>query len=388
MIKLGIFTTHPIQYHVPLWRDLAKRKDMDVTVHYFSDHSIRGGMDEGFNRPVTWDLDLLKGYRSVFITRDGDVNKPLSLKIPDPKGLLEKGDFDCVLIQGYTNAFEVQVLREASRRGIQIVMRGEFSDIWQSHQAKAKTWMRKNFLQWFYQKVDVFGVIGENARQHLVRHGVSEDRMVFSPYAVDDQLFEAQKRKFKRSAVRRELGLNEKDFVLLFSGKLIPRKEPLLLLEAMGKLREYPNLKLIIVGDGPMKDQVEKAATRQIPKKLVFQGFVNQSQLGRYYRAADLFVHPSNNETWGLVINEAMQFGLPVITTDRVGCRLDLLKPGFTGFIFPSGNAEILAFQIKNMLVDRGLTRKMGQNAEKLVGFYSIQQAADGIHQAVKLALS
>jgi glycosyltransferase involved in cell wall biosynthesis len=386
MIKLGVFTTHPIQYHVPLWRDLAKRKDLDVTVHYFSDHSIRGGMDEGFNQSVTWDVDLLKGYKSQFISRNADLNKPLSVKIPDPKGLLEKGGFDCVFIQGYTNAFEMQILREASRQGIKVVMRGEFSDL--GPRTKATAWVRKNYLQWFYKKVDVFGVIGENARQHLSRHGISEDRMVFSPYAVDTGLFESQKRKFKRAAVRRQMGLKEKDFVLLFSGKLIPRKEPLLLLEAMGKLREYPDLKLIIVGDGPMKGEVEKAATRYIPKKLVFQGFVNQSQLGRYYRAADLFVHPSNFETWGLVINEAMQFGLPVVTSDQVGCRIDLVKPGFTGFIFPAGDVEVLTSHLKHMLSNPALTRKMGQNAESLVGFYSIRSAADGIDQAVRLALS
>src|SRR5580700_896964 len=99
MTKLAIFATHPVQYHVPLWRNLAKRKDLDVTVHYFSDHSIRGGLDREFNRAVTWDVDLLKGYKSVFVSRSGDLSKPLSMKIPDPKGLLEKGGFDCVLLQ-------------------------------------------------------------------------------------------------------------------------------------------------------------------------------------------------------------------------------------------------------------------------------------------------
>jgi glycosyltransferase involved in cell wall biosynthesis len=386
MTKLAIFATHPVQYHVPLWRNLAKRKDLDVTVQYFSDHSIRGGMDKEFNRAVTWDVDLLKGYKSVFVSRNGDLSKPLSMKIPDPKGLLEKGGFDCVLLQGYTHAFELQIVRQAVRQRIEVVMRGEFAD--QNSRGQAKAWVRESFLRWFYRRVSFFAVIGENARQHLAHHGVGEDRMVHSPYAVDTGLFEAQKKKFKRSASRRELGLKEEDFVLLFSGKLIPRKEPLLLLRAMGELREHPNLKLILVGDGPMKAEVERAATRHIPRKLVFQGFVNQSQLGRYYRAADMLAHPANFETWGLVVNEAMQFGLPALVSDRVGCRLDLVKPGFTGLIFPSGDADALTFHLKNMLADREWTKKMGQNAEKLVEFYSIGRAADGIHRAVQLALS
>lgn len=385
MIKLGVFTTHPIQYHAPLWRNLAKRPDLDLTVHFFSDHSVRGGIDEGFNRPVTWDVDLLKGYKSVFISRDANLSKPTSVKIPNVRSLLKERDFDCVFIQGYTHGFEIQVLQEARRQNIEVVMRGEFSDIAQRSQAKA--WVRQNYLRWFYNKVSVFGVIGENARQNLVRHGVSEDRMVFAPYNVDTDLFEAQKKKFKRETVRRQLGLKEKDIVLLFSGKLIPRKEPLLLLEAMGKLRDYPNLKLIIMGDGPLKNEVQKAATRFIPKKLVFQGFVNQSELGRYYRAADIFVHPSYGETWGLVINEAMQFGLPVLTSDRVGCRLDLVKPGLTGFVFPSGNAERLAFFLETMVRNPDWTKKMGEKAEKLIGFYSSKLAADGIDRAVHLAM-
>jgi len=385
MTKLGIFTTHPIQYHVPLWRNLAKREDLDVVVHYFSDHSIRGGLDKGFNRPVTWDVDLLKGYRSVFISRDADLSKPLSVKIPNPRDLFKKGEFDCVLIQGYTHAFEMQALKEASRLGVEIVMRGEFSDM--GARGRAKDWVRENYLRWFYRKVGVFAVVGENARQHLVRHGVKENRMVFSPYAVDTGLFEKQRKTFKRAAARRELGLKEGDFALLFSGKLIPRKEPLLLLKAMDRLGEFNNLKLIIVGDGPLQEQVRKTATAAIPRKLVFQGFVNQSQLGRYYQAADAFVHPSNGETWGLVINEAMQFGLPVVTSDKVGCRLDLVKPGLTGFVFPTGDAGALAFQIKTLVQNPALARRMGENARELIGFYSLSRAAEGIYQAVMLAM-
>jgi glycosyltransferase involved in cell wall biosynthesis len=384
MKKLGIFATHPIQYYVPLWRDLAKRPDLDVTVHYFSDHSVRGGMDKDFNQPVAWDVDLLKGYKSVFISRDADLSKPMSVKIPNVRELLEKGGFDCVFIQGYTHGYELQILREAGRLGIQVVMRGEFTD--RRHANPLKAWVRKNYLNWFYRKVAIFCVIGENARRHLSNQGVGENRMVHSPYVVDTGLLEAQKKKFKRAPARKALGLVDKDFVLLFSGKLIPRKEPLLLIEAIAKLKN-PRVKLVIVGDGPLKDEVLKEAEKAIPGQLVFQGFVNQSQLGRYYRAADVFTHPSNSETWGLVVNEAMQFGMPSIVSDGTGCRLDLVKPGSTGFIFPKGNADVLAFHLKTMVEDRKWTREMGENAEKLVALYTLKQAADGIYHAVQLAL-
>jgi hypothetical protein len=191
MTRLAIFATHPIQYFAPLWRELAHRKGLDITVYYFSDHSVRGRVDTDFNTKVAWDVPLLKGYRHVFLSHDADLSRPSQVNIENAKKLLTEGNFDAVLIQGYTHRFERQVLKAARALRIKVIMRADFSLL--SGIPWWKRLIKKFYLRWFYRQVDAFGVVGENARKHLVKYCVSEDRMFYSPWAIDTKYFEKQK---------------------------------------------------------------------------------------------------------------------------------------------------------------------------------------------------
>src|SRR4051812_24333108 len=111
--RLSIFVTHPVQYHVPLWRALSRHPELDVTVNYFSDHSIRGGLDKGFGVPVAWDVDLTSGYESTFISRPADLDKPRSVAIPELPRVLAAQSPDWIWISGYTHAFERQLVLAA-----------------------------------------------------------------------------------------------------------------------------------------------------------------------------------------------------------------------------------------------------------------------------------
>jgi glycosyltransferase involved in cell wall biosynthesis len=329
-------------------------------------------------------VPLLAGYRSVFLCRDADLAKPWAIKIPQVSKWLAAQGLEKMLLGGYTNTFERQLACAAQTLGVKVVMRAEFSE-----EPKRRWWkaaVRRLYLRWLYPKVDAFAVIGEQARRHLRLHGVAESRMAPSPYNVDTDLFAAQKQRWSRAEARRQLGYAEGDFVVMFSGKLILRKDPLLLVRALGRLAHLLQLKLLLVGDGPQKSAIVREGERLLPGRILNAGFVNQSQLGRYYRAADLFVLPSWHETWGLVVNEAMQFGLPALVSDRVGCRDDLIQPGATGWVFPAGDEPALAALIERMAKDLAGTRTMGGNAEKLIERFTVQAAADGILQALHLA--
>jgi hypothetical protein len=128
MVRLGIFASHPIQYFAPLWRALAATPELDVLVHFFSDQSVRGGVDSGFGVAVAWDVPVLDGYASRFISRKADLSQPASVRLPSPKRLLQEGQFDQVMIHGYAYRFERQVVQTARRLGISTLMRGELTD--------------------------------------------------------------------------------------------------------------------------------------------------------------------------------------------------------------------------------------------------------------------
>lgn len=383
--QLGIFVTHPIQYFAPLWRKLAAHPDLSLRVHFFSDHSVRGGQDDGFKVPVAWDVPLLDGYDHTFLSRAADLSKPMSVSLSDPRSLLREGRFDWVMVHGYTYRFEIQIVRAARRLGIPVLQRGELTDAKPYESVWYRRLLRDRFLKWYYRQIDRFCYIGANARRHLLRLGVKEDRLFFSPYSVDSGLFEGQYRQLDREACRRELRIAPEQLVLLFSGKFIPRKAPLLLLDAIATLKKSERLVLIMLGDGVLRAEVEARARETLGDRVFLPGFVNQTQLGRYFRAADVFVLPSIYETWGLVVNEAMHFRLPALVSSGVGCIPDLIREGETGWTFPVGDAKKLANHIQVFLDAPDRVRKMGAAAGEHIRGYSIEASAAGITQALGL---
>lgn len=385
--RLGIFVSHPIQYFAPLWRCLAARSGLSVRVHFFSDHSVRGGEDAGFKMPVAWDVPLLEGYDHSFLSRSADLSRPMSVSIADARSVLREGQFDWVMIQGYVYRFQRQVIRAARRLGIPVLLRGELTDATPYETVWYRRLLRDHYLKWFYGHVDRFCYIGANARRHLLRLGVSEDCMFFSPYSVDSALFEEQSRRFDRAACRRELGIAPEHLVLLFSGKFIPRKAPLFLLEAIARLANRERLTLIMLGDGELRPEIETRAREILGGRAVIPGFVNQTHLGRYFRAADVLVLPSVYETWGLVVNEAMHFRLPAIASSGVGCAADLIRDGETGRVFSVGDAKELADRLEAFLHAPERAREMGAAAGEHIRRYSTEASATGITQALGLKL-
>ena len=143
---------------------------------------------------------------------------------------------------------------------------------------------------------------------------------------------------------------------------------------------------LLYVGDGSLRSEIERRLRPRLQQRLIMPGFVNQSALGSFYAAADIFVLPSERETWGLVVNEAQQFALPVIVSDRVGCRHDLVVEGETGFVFPVGDLEALAARLRQLLASRGLRESMGAaGRQRVLTSYTPEAAVRGIATAMGL---
>ena len=156
------------------------------------------------------------------------------------------------------------------------------------------------------------------------------------------------------------------------------------MLEAIEKLPQRDNVALIVIGDGPLKGQVIKRGVETLGSRFLFQGFVNQSKLGKFYQAADALVFPSSiSETWGLVANEAMQFERPIILSDMVGCHRDLIADHDTGIVFKSGDSDSLAQALGKLASSPDTARRMGRNAYRRVQKYSIEESAQGILEAI-----
>ena len=247
----------------------------------------------------------------------------------------------------------------------------------------------KRFLKGFilrplFSEITKFLYIGSENKKFYEHYGVPEEKLVFVPYAVNNERFMSTSKLLKanRKELREKLlRINDNSPVILFVGKLIKKKRPMDLLKAFEILNtkyDIHNTALVFVGDGELRPTLEKYTKEHKLNGVHFTGFKNQTELPQHYTVADLFVLPSGpGETWGLVVNEAMCFGLPVVVSDVVGCAPDLVHNGENGYIFPAGNVEKLSEVLKKILEQD--KEKLGAESFKIVGRYSFQKGAEEI---------
>jgi len=379
--RVGILLTHPVQYQVPLWRKLAAREDLESTCFFFSDQGTKPALDPDFGETFKWDVPLLDGYRSQFLTRR-PISEARHFAVPKAGAFFAERRFRVVLLHGYSHAFARQAIRAKRRDGYKVVLHGEFSD-GARPRARWKQCLRAAYLNWFYRRVDHFCPIGRQAIAHLHRRGIPGERMTLTPYSVDDELLERQFQAHDREDCRRCLGIGPEHTAFLFSGKLIHRKRPLVFAEAALAAGCQERLAVIILGSGEQAEAVRRRLAPAFGRRLIMPGFVNQSELGRYFRAADVLVLPSSFETWGLVVNEAMQFGLPCIVSDRVGCHEDLILPGKTGFVVPHNVAAPLAERMEWCVQHPEEIRRMAARSREHIRGFTSERAAQGLAAAI-----
>ena len=382
--RIGIFVTHPVQYHVPLWKRLNQIRDFDVSVYYFSDQGVSKTIDSGFGKAITWDVPLLEGYKYTFLTK-APIQKQNAFAIPKAHSFFNQHNFDAVFLHGYTQKFARQILSFRKKKKFKVLLHGEFTDMPRRPKG-LKDLVRELYLRWFYHRVDHFSPIGKEAKDHLTKRNIPEKKITVTPYSVDSESIKYQKSVLDKKECRKSLGIKENQIAFVFSGKLIPRKQPLLLADAALSLKD-DRIVLIYLGDGEQSEALKIKLQPEMKKRFIAPGFVNQSRLGRYFMAADVFVLPSFYDTWGLVVNEGMHYGLPCIVSDRVGSRRDLVFPGKTGDIFVHDDQQALARCMRRYLDEPGLTKKQGQNAAVLIKGFSIDVTARKLEQAFRVML-
>ena len=378
-----------MQYHAPVYRKAAEM-GVPLEVVYGSDFSLRGYRDKEFGANFAWDKDLTEGMKCQFLEPEAGSYEEVT-----GKGIgqaLDKIRPQVALLCGYSHAFDKKAFVECRRRKIPILLRAETTD----HAVK-RSWLKNRLRDWklrvIYRECALVLPIGIRSREHYHRLGVPEQKMVDSPYCVDESsfLWDEGSRLKVRETKRKELedrisdmGYGAPKTLIMFSGKLVKRKGPDLMVEAAGRLRkEGVDVGLVFCGSGEMETQLTKRC-ENLKVPAVFLGFVNQSGLSEIYHACDLFCLPSREgETWGLVVNEALLHGLPVVVSEAVGCAPDLVRSGECGAIFGTGKVESFVEGLKRVF-QRGFNSERRKACREAVATFSTQFAAQGIRKAVE----
>ena len=357
-----------------------------------SRHGLDQSFDAGFGTSFRWDVPLLDGYDHVFlenIARRPDVSRFGGVRIAGMSEALASGAFDVLLVLGWQTVAHVQAIRAAWSVGMPVVLRGESTlqrtsgtDVGSA--VRRLVWLpaRQRLYRAAFARVAAFLVIGTRNREYYRSFGVPDERCFWAPYGVDNAWFSLSQpaRALARSRVRRAIGVSDDTVVFASAAKLIARKRPTDLLEAVARLRAQGTpARALFIGDGAERHTVERlAAERGVTDACSIAGFVNQAELPAWYAASDALVLPSDaRETWGLVVNEAMAAGLPVVVSDAVGCASDLVDQGSNGFTYPCGDVHELADRLARIVALGPVGRQIyGERSRSIVARFGIDVAA------------
>jgi glycosyltransferase involved in cell wall biosynthesis len=235
-----------------------------------------------------------------------------------------------------------------------------------------------------FSKIARFLAIGSLNEKFYKSYGIRGDRIFLAPYTVDNEYFFERARclEAQRRELRQREGIPPDLPVVLYCGKLIAKKRPFDLLRAFATIGTKIRASLVFVGDGNLRPKLEEFATRNT-LRVHFLGFRNQSELPKCYTMSDVVVLPSDYEPWGLVINEAMCFGLPIVASDKVGAAADLIRDGLNGFVYPVGSIPALAEALTRVLSNDALRQEMGARSAAAIRKWSISETVEGVRNAL-----
>lgn len=386
MKKIAIITSHPIQYNAPLFRLLTERNRLQLKVFYTWGQTQQGQVyDPDFKKSFSWDIPLLEGYDKEFIENiavtpgaghfKGIQNKDLIQKI-------EQYNPDALLVFGWSFKSHLEVLRFFSGKK-KILFRGDSTLLDEPESFSFKKLLRRSFLKWVYRHIDIALYTGAANKDYYLKHGLPASQLMYAPHAVENERFyDRPALNYERQADqwRKELGIDSDCFVFLFAGKWEPKKDPLLLLEAFCSIKNK-ELRLIIVGDGVLKEQVKQIAAKD--ERVILLGFQNQQKMPVVYRLGDVFVLPSAGpgETWGLSVNEAMACSRPVLVSSKCGCAADLVKEN--GFVFEAQNKDALVKAMLSFVEQKSACEQMSLKSKTIIEQFTHEQIAACVEEAV-----
>lgn len=389
--RIAIVATHPIQYFAPWYRELARQHDLQILFAHQQDAA--GQAAAGFGVQFEWNVPVLEGYPYRWLqntARDPGLQTFGGCDTPGVTEVIRAGRFDAVVVSGWSKKCFIQAWRACRQLGVPVFCRGDSQR--PNERGGWHRWAKHLPFRWFLRQFDAHLCVGQRNREYLRHYGVPEERLFFTPHCVENERFARGAAEARTSGLtarlRAEWGIPVEAFVFLFVGKFIPKKHPEDFVAACQRAFATPtgaDCHAVLVGDGPLRPALESAAAG-MRNRIHFVGFRNQSELPAVYAAADVLVLPSNGqETWGLVVNEAMACGLPVIVSEAAGCAPDLVVPEVTGFHYPVGEVEEASHclvRLRNLMASSPARISAGVAAQ--IAQYTYARATTGLEAALR----
>lgn len=372
-VKVALMTEIISPYRIPILNRLADNDRIQLDVFFLSETEHRRSWrvpTEGIRFPYRVLPGLIVGY--------GYQMGPLYLN-PGIIRVLKEGDYDAVICGGYHHPTVWVTTEYCRRRRKRLLLWSESTLRDDRPRIFLKEWMKRKLVSRF----DSFIAAGTAQVDYLKTLGGDERRMWIAPDTVDISFFERASRisKDERARMKAERGLHGP--AVLYVGRMVDEKGLPDLFKAFPAIYSRTGAELILVGDGPEEKKYRNFCKRKRLHHIHFEGFRHQEELVKYYAMADVFVFPTRSDAWGLVLNEAMAAGLPLVCSRVAGAVDHLVRDGENGFLHEPGNTKQIAEQITMLVNDADLRRKMGARSSEIIQHFTPARMAQGFVEAV-----
>ena len=373
--KLAIITEIIAPYRIPVFNALAQRRELDLSVIFLSENDPSLRQWQVYKDEIKFQYDVLPSWRRRFGRYNLLINRGML-------SALNKINPDAVLCGGYNYLASWQAAYWARAHRVPLLLWSESTGL----DMRRRYWPIEFLKRRFLSLCKAFVVPGRSSLQYLKDLGTPDERIFTAPNAVDIQLFAGVAAAAMRdeSKVRARHSLPSRYF--LYVGRLVRAKGVFDLVEAYAKLNDEirDKISLVFVGEGDDHSELMERTAQIVSGAIQFSGFVHRERLPEFYSLADVLVFPTHSDPWGLVVNEAMSCGLPVIVTSVAGCAADLVQDGRNGFVVPPGDVRQLASAMSRLAGDTGLRTEMGSRSRERIAANSPEAWADGLIKAVE----
>lgn len=375
-IKVLILHNYMTPYRFPLFREISKNQNIDLTV-YFMSHSAKNRRwqklpETGFKYRVLPKIELSYFGRD-FLAYIINYTFPFEFF---------KNKFDIVISCGWLDFASQAAFLLCKLTGRKFI-------IWSESTVNEKSWRRTltlPYVKFLVRNSDSCIAIGSLSKEYLISLGANPEKIFIAYSTVDVDYFRRASKisGIEKNKIRNEIGIKTSK-VALFVGQFIERKGIIYLVKAFEKLKKkFDDASLVLLGYGPLANFLRSYVQDKKINDVFFVGHKEVSEMPKMYAIADVFVLPSLEETWGLVINEAMACGLPVITTNKVGSSIDLIENKVNGFICRSGSDKDLFYFLNVLFRNTKLRNKMKNNSIKKIENFTPYKAASNFILAIK----
>ena len=367
-MKILFVTNIPVPYRIDFYNELGKKVDLTVVFE------AKGAADQGIK--FNYNFDEIKNFKAIFLS-DGNIKEN---KINWTIFKAIKGNYDKIVLTSYSYMTEMALLIYFKFKRVPYYLSSDGGIIKYKEQ-KLRKWY-KTFLisgaKGYFSPSDM-------SDKYLEYYGAKKKviyRYPFTSYKKKNQIEEIIT-DIEKEKIKTKLNIKEK-YLVLGVGQFIYRKGWDLLLNAMEGISD--EVALCLIGGKPTEEYKRIVAEKKL-QHVYFMDFMKSEELSEYYKAADLFVLPTREDIWGLVINEAMNYGLPVITTTACVAGQELVQQEENGYLVDSEDLHIITelnCYIKKIIFSKGIREQLSNASLRAIKKYSIENMACSYHEHLR----